>query len=189
MIKVGITGNIGSGKTTVCQIFESIGIPVFYTDLVAKDIMATDYDIIKSIKTLFGDSSYIGDNLNKKYLSSIVFNDRNQLDILNSIIHPVVFRKFHEWVLNQNSRYILKESAILFESGGYKLCDKNIVVTCPLGIRIERVIKRDNVNEEDVLKRENNQISEDRKILLSDYSIKNDGCDLLTQVIELDKIL
>ena len=187
MLKIGVTGNIGSGKTTVSKLFELIGIPVFYADEAAKTLMTTDEELIAGVKQTFGDGSYLADGtLNRKHIARIVFNDEAQLAKLNALVHPAVFRAFDKWAATQNAPYVIKEAAILFESSSYKFCDKTIVVTAPLDIRIKRVTKRDTITREEVLKREARQFTEEKKIELADYVIANDETELLIpQVLKL----
>ena len=189
MLKIGITGNIGSGKTTVTKLFELIGIPVFYADDAAKSIMVTDEVLIAGIKQTFGDIAYFDDGtLNRKYIAGIVFNDEAQLAKLNALVHPAVFRAFDSWVKDvpADIPYVLKEAAVLFESSSYKMCDKAIMVTAPLEVRINRVMRRDNITREEVLSREARQFTEQKKIQLADYVIKNDESELLIpQVLKL----
>jgi dephospho-CoA kinase len=145
MLKIGITGNIGSGKTTVSKLFELIGIPVFYADDAAKILMVTDEVLIAGIKQTFGAESYLDDKtLNRKHIADIVFNDETQLAKLNALVHPAVFRAFDKWAeeeLKDDVPYVLKEAAVLFESSSYKFCDKTIMVTAPLELRIKRVMR------------------------------------------------
>ncbi|MFA6247427.1 MAG: dephospho-CoA kinase [Mucilaginibacter sp.] len=191
MFKVGITGNIGSGKTTVCKIFEVLGIPVFYADDAAKDVMVTDTELIAGIKQAFGNEAYFDDDtLNRKHIAGIVFNDKEQLAKLNSLVHPAVFRAFDQWVLHQKKApYVLKEAAILFESGSYKKCDRTIMVTAPLGIRIKRVTTRDGITADEVKSRNDRQFSEEKKLALADDVIINDDTQLvIPQVLKLHEL-
>jgi dephospho-CoA kinase len=187
MLKIGITGGIGSGKTTVCNIFELLGIPVFYADDIAKSLMVTDDPLIQQVKAEFGEAAYLPDGiLNRKYISNIVFNDSQKLEKLNSFVHPSVFRAFDEWYTHQNAPYVLKEAALLFETDSYKQNDFNILVSSPLILRIERVINRDKVSKEKVMERINAQLPEDIKEDLADYRIKNNEQDfLINQVLNL----
>lgn len=188
MLKIGITGNIGSGKTTVSRIFEVLGIPVFYADAAAKDVMVKDEMLISAIKDAFGNDSYLADgSLNRKHIANIVFNDEKELAVLNSIVHPAVFRAFDTWVKQcKNVPYVLKEAALLFESDSYKMCDKSIMVTAPLQMRIQRVAARDGLSEAEIMNRESKQFSEDKKVKLADYVIKNDNTELvIPQVLKL----
>lgn len=190
MLKIGITGNIGSGKTTVSKLFELIGIPVFYADDAAKILMVTDEVLIAGIKQTFGAKSYLDDKtLNRKHIADIVFNDEAQLAKLNALVHPAVFRAFDSWAeqeIKDGVPYVLKEAAVLFESSSYKFCDKTIMVTAPLDLRIKRVMHRDNITRQEVLNREARQFPEEKKIQLADYVIKNDESELvIPQVLKL----
>lgn len=189
MLKIGITGGIGSGKTTVCKVFETLGIPVFYADTVAKEIMVTDKVLIKGIESAFGENSYFEDGvLNNKHIASIVFNDKIALEKLNSLVHPAVFRAFDVWEesISPNVPYTLKEAALLFESGSYKMCDKNILVTAPLQVKIDRVTSRDKVTEEQVKARMDKQFTDEQKADKADFFIKNtENNSIILQVLEL----
>jgi dephospho-CoA kinase len=188
MLKVGITGNIGSGKTTVSKMFEVLGIPVFYADAEAKKAMTADPVLIADIKKTFGDAAYLADgNLDRKYIANIVFNDDEKLTKLNALTHPAVFRAFDNWVARiKNVPYVIKEAALLFESTSFKMCDYSLLVTAPLDLRIQRVIKRDQITTEQVMAREAKQFTEDKKRQLADYIIENDEAQLLIpQVLEL----
>jgi dephospho-CoA kinase len=191
MLKVGITGNIGSGKTTVSKIFEVLGIPVFYADDAAKNVMSNDPILIDAIKSTFGKASYFdGGTLNRKHIAAIVFNNEAELDKLNAIVHPATFRAFDNWLpKHQNAPYILKEAAVLFESGAYKMCDKTIMVAAPLEMRVKRVMLRDKLLEEEILKREARQFTEEKKLELADFFIKNDEKELvIPQVLRLHEL-
>ena len=191
MLKIGITGNIGSGKTTVSKIFEVLGIPVFYADDEAKNVMVNDQVLIEAIKEIFGKQAYFNDGtLNRKHIAGIVFNNETELAKLNAIVHPATFRAFDTWLTQHlNAPYILKEAALLFESDSYKRCDKTIMVTAPLYMRVKRVMLRDKISEEDILKRENQQFTEEKKIDLSDFIIKNDDSQLvIPQVLKLHRL-
>jgi len=189
MLKIGITGGIGSGKTTVCKVFETLGIPVFYADTVAKQIMTTDAILISGVKDTFGLESYFDDGkLNNKHIANIVFNNEVELAKLNALVHPAVFRAFDEWdaKLPKHLPYSLKEAALLFESGSYKMCDKNILVTAPHALKIARVTQRDKVNEEQVLSRMDKQFTDEQKIKMADYFIENnESKSIILQVLDL----
>jgi dephospho-CoA kinase len=180
-MKIGITGNIGSGKTTVCKIFETLGIPVYYADIEAKRLMIENTHVVEKIKLLFGLKAYLEDgSLDRKYISEVVFNNPQVLSKLNYIVHPAVREDSERWAKAQKgAAYVLKEAALLVESESYKDLDKLIVVTAPIETRLQRVMKRDHVNKEAVLAREKNQMSEDKKIELADYKINNDGTEAL----------
>ncbi|MGV3507756.1 MAG: dephospho-CoA kinase [Sphingobacteriaceae bacterium] len=189
MFKVGITGGIGSGKTTVCRLFELQGIPIFYADSQAREIMNTDPLLIAGIKQAFGDDVYEDGLLNRSKLAALVFNNTIELQKLNSLVHPAVFRAFDIWIAQQKSRYVIKEAAVLFESGSYKDCDSTILVTSPKSMKISRVVKRDSVTEADVLKRMDKQLSDEEKEKLADFVIANNEKQLLIpQVLKLHKI-
>jgi dephospho-CoA kinase len=188
MLKIGITGNIGSGKTTVSKIFEVLGVPVFYADDEAKKVMVNDTILINELKQTFGALSYFEDgSLNRKHIAGIVFNNDAELKKLNTIVHPAVFRAFDNWMLQfKNAPYILKEAALLFESTSFKMCDKSIMVTAPLAMRIQRVMQRDDLTKDEILNREAKQFSEEQKLQLADYVINNDNTALIIpQVLAL----
>ena len=187
MLKIGITGGIGSGKTTVCKVFELLDIPVFYADDVAKTLMVKDVILIQQIKATFGDEAYFADqSLNRKFISDTVFNQPNLLKKLNSFVHPAVFRAFDTWCLQQKAPYVLKEAALLFESGSYQQNDYNILVSCPLALRIQRVMLRDKLTQEKVMERIAVQLSEETKQSLANYLIQNNEQEfIITQVLQL----
>jgi dephospho-CoA kinase len=190
MLKIGLTGNMGSGKTTVSKVFEILNIPVFYADDEAKKVMVTDHVLINAIKSAFGEISYFDDGtLNRKHIAALVFNNDAELKKLNSIVHPAVFRAFDEWVKNFNNvPYVLKEAALLFESDSYKFCDYTIIVQAPLETRIKRVMLRDRLTLDEVERRNSNQFPEEKKTQLADYIIRNDGTQLvIPQVLELHR--
>lgn len=190
MIKIGVTGGIGSGKSMVCRIFSALSVPVFYADIVAKEIAENDKDVVRSIKENFGNDIFTQEGkLDRKRLSEIVFNDSKKLNTLNNIIHPAVKNAF-DFFLNENKNapYTVKEAAILVESGAYKHVDKIIVVTAPVKQRIQRVVKRDDVSENEVQVRINKQLPQEDLIKYAHFIINNeDGAMLLPQVIEINK--
>lgn len=170
---VGLTGGIGSGKTTVANYFQELGIPVYIADVEGKKITESP-KILKSIKDAFGSAVFDEERLNRQKVSQIVFNDSEKLKQLNSIIHPEVEKHFMNWVNNHsNFPLVVKETALLFESGSYKKCDFVITVIAPLEDRINRVIKRDAITRENVLKRIDNQWSDEDRIRNSHYIIDN----------------
>jgi dephospho-CoA kinase len=188
MLKIGITGNIGSGKTTVSKIFELLGVPVFSADAAARSVMTNDQELISGIKATFGDKSYFDDgSLNRKYIAGKVFNDPAELAKLNALVHPATFRAFDSWSKEfPNAPYLLKEAAILFESGSYKLCDYSVIVTAPKAVRMQRVIARDDISAEEAHSRDARQMPEEEKIKLADFRIKNDDSELvIPQVLAL----
>lgn len=177
MIKVGITGGIGSGKTTVCEIFERLGVPVYYADKQAKYLMETDKKLREAIRQLFGDEAFDSENnLNRAFIAGIVFKDEEKLLALNALVHPAVKADYDSWnsILERKEYpYSLKEAALLVESGSYKDLDKLIVVSAPLEDRIKRVMARDNVSEEQVNARIDAQLPDAEKVKLADYVIAN----------------
>jgi dephospho-CoA kinase len=188
MLKIGITGNIGGGKTTVSKIFEVLGIPVFYADDAAKNVMIADPELIEGIKTTFGKEAYFDDGtLNRKHIADIVFNDEAELAKLNALVHPATFRAFDTWVAQvKNVPYVAKEAALLFESTSYKMCDYSIMVTAPLELRIQRVMQRDGLSRAEIESRDVKQFSEEKKTKLADFVILNDDTKLvIPQVLEL----
>lgn len=192
MLKVGITGGIGSGKTTVCKIFELLDIPVYYADERAKWLMVNDPELVKKLKDAFGTEVYSDSGeLNRPYLAGIVFNDRKQLDVLNGIVHPVVHQDGEQWHKAQSDvPFTLKEAALFFENGSYVNMDKMITVTAPEALRIQRVIARDKTTEEAVKARIDKQLPDAQKVSLSHFIINNDGQhSLILQVLDIYKSL
>jgi dephospho-CoA kinase len=188
MLKIGITGGIGSGKTTVCKVFELFGIPVFYADTVAKSIMHTDPVLKKQILNTFGEKSYFDNGeLNRPYISSIVFKEESELDKLNALVHPAVFRAFDSWLANNiDAPYIIKEAALLFETESYKMCDLTILVISPEVSRIRRIKVRDGISTEEILLRMDKQFSDEQKKILADHILINDESRLLIpQILNL----
>ncbi len=190
MLKVGITGGIGSGKTTVCRIFKALGIPVYDADREAKNLMNTHLDLVNAIKAAFGNEAYGADGmLDRQYLASRVFNDEQALAQLNAIVHPVVIQAANDWAAAQDAPYTVKEAALMFQSGSYVHNDVNVVVAAPDELRIDRVMQRDAVTEQQVRARMDKQWAQDEQIEKADYVIWNDGKRMLIpQVLELDRI-
>lgn len=192
MLKVGITGGIGSGKTTVCQIFATLGIPIYYADTRAKELMISDSDVIHQIKELFGASAYDENGLfNRKHIAEKAFTNKDLLQQLNAIVHPAVFQDTLVWYQTHHEKpYTLYEAAIMFESGSYKLLDKVITVFAPIEDRIERTMKRDNITRKEVLERIDKQLSEEEKIKRADFVIYNDYSQpLIEQVLTIHQQL
>ena len=189
MLKIGITGGIGSGKSTVCRVFSVMGIPVFEADKIARNLMDTDEEIHEKLVRLFRAAVYLPDQtVNRKYLAGIVFKDPSLLTKLNEIVHPVVRKTFFDWCERQKSPYIIHEAAILFESGFYKMMDKTITVVTSENERIHRVMKRDGITIELVKERITNQWSDEERIKLADFVIgNNDDQLIIPQIIEIDK--
>ncbi len=174
---VGLTGGIGSGKTTVAGFFKKLGVPVYIADDEAKRLMMTSPEIRREITQLLGEEAYIEDGLNRKYIADAVFKNKQLLAQLNAIVHPRVAVHFNHWYQQQDSPYVIKEAAILFENGGYKNCDFIITVTAPVKTRIERVKKRDHSSDQEIQNRINAQWHDAKKIALSDVAIKNTHLD------------
>lgn len=170
---VGLTGGIGSGKTTVAKMFQEFNIPVYIADDEAKKLMVTSKFIKRKLIALFGDNVYVQGQLNKPLISQAIFNDKEKLKQMNAIVHPRVGQHFDRWVKKQNTPYVLKESAILFESGGADQCDLIVTVTAPKEIRIERVLERDDSSKEKVESIMANQLGEKEKIAKSNFVIHN----------------
>ncbi|QYS85880.1 dephospho-CoA kinase [Flavobacterium oreochromis] len=174
---IGLTGGIGSGKTTIAHLFRDNGVPVYIADEEARNIMELP-ETIEQVANLFGEEVLLGGKIDRKQLSQIVFNDPSKLKKLNNLIHPLVAKHFDEWLQNYNSfPFVVKESAILFESGSYKNCDKIILVTASQETRIKRVMKRDQLTKEAVLERIKNQLSDGEKLIKSDFVIKNENLE------------
>ena len=181
---VGLTGGIGSGKSTVAGFFQEMGVPVFIADEVAKALLTDSTEVIKKVTALLGTDAYKDGIPDRKYIAGEVFVHLEKLKKLNKIIHPEVGKKFEEWRKKQKSPYVIKEAAILFESGGAEECDLIITVTAPVETRINRVITRDGVSRESVLARINNQWSDEEKIQLSDFTIVNTDIEETRKQIE-----
>jgi len=191
MIRVGLTGNIGSGKSTVCKVFESLGVPVYYSDIEAKRLYTRE-EVKNKLMLRFGKSVFndLGE-VDFKKLASLIFNNKDSLNFINNLIHPLVFESYNNWLsVYGESRYTIHESAILFEHHLEKRFDKTIVVYCPQDIRLRRVTARDGVSEEEVLKRMSNQREDSLKNKLADFLIVNDGVKMvIPQVMEINKVM
>jgi dephospho-CoA kinase len=184
---IGLTGGIGSGKTTIANYFKSFGIPVYIADDEARKIMQS-VEIISAIKNVFGDEVFENEKLNREELAKIVFNNSEKLEKLNNIVHPAVKKHFEQWLLQHTAApYVIYEAAILFESGSYKNCDLIITVTAPIESRIKRVVERDKTTRELVLKRINAQWTDEQRISKSDFIIENTSME--TTKLEVVKIL
>ncbi len=186
MLKIGITGNMGSGKSTVAKIFSALDIPVYDADARAKAIMVEDIGLVQQIKLLLGNRAYLPqpeagglNQLNRTFISRLVFNDKELLTKLNGLVHPAVFRDFDSWVGEQQAIYVLKEAALLYESNSYQTLDKMIVVSSHHDIRLQRCISRDHSNVEAVEARMKNQMPEEEKVKRADFIIYNNENDLL----------
>ena len=186
IMKVGITGGIGSGKSTVAKVFEELGIPVYYADAAAKKLMNEDELLVAQIQKEFGEASYVDGKLDRKYLAALVFNNEKKLAMLNSIVHPATLRDSDEWMLQQTTPYALKEAALIFESGANKQLDCVIGVYAPAPLRQQRILERDHATVEEIKARMENQMDEEEKMRLCDYIITNDEQELVVpQVIQI----
>ncbi len=192
MIKIGVTGGIGSGKSTISRLLEIIGIPVYIADEASKHLTNTSSVIKNALIKSFGTELYDNNGLlNKSLLASIIFSDKDKLQLVNSIIHPVVAKDFEQWTQQQSTCLVAMESAILFESGFDKHTDIVITVSCPLEIRIERIQLRDSLSRKQIIDRINNQLPEEEKCQRSDFVVFNDNIQALIPQLEeiVNKIL
>jgi dephospho-CoA kinase len=186
VLKIGLTGGIGSGKTTVAKIFELLGIPVYYADEASKRLYHTNKELTTALKNHFGEDIYSNEELNRSKLAAIVFSNPLKLELLNSLVHPLTIKDAAEWMMRQTTPYIIKEAALLFEAGTARDLDYIVGVSAPQHLRIKRVMDRENVSREDVIKRMNRQIDEEIKMRLCDFVIKNDEQELvIPQVLKL----
>jgi dephospho-CoA kinase len=187
ILKIGITGGIGSGKTMITRIFSLLGVPVYNADERAKYILHHDEEVCRQVREHFGEQSYIGGKLNTSFLSAEVFNNEAKLQMLNSFVHPRVGIDFEQWLHEQSSAYILKEAALLYEAGSYKNLDKIIAVFSPEELRIKRVLARDPQRTESAVRAIiQKQMPDEEKVKMADHVIYNDNKQLLIpQVISL----
>ncbi len=187
---VGLTGGIGSGKTTVSHFFAALGIPIYIADVEAKRLTNTSKVIRRKLIALLGEEAYTNAGINRAFVANIIFNDTHLLQKVNDIIHPRVGQDFRRWLKKQKGPYCIKEAAVLFENGGYKECDAVILVTAPEDVRLARVIGRDKTTKEAVEARMANQWSDDKKVPLSTYIIENtDLVQTQLRVAEIHKAL
>lgn len=190
VLKIGLTGGLGSGKSTIAKIFEVLGVPVYYADSEAKRIMNEDKQLKASIISHFGEDAYLDNQLNRVYLSSIVFNNRDKLSLLNSLVHPATIRDSKEWINKQTTPYAIKEAALIFESGSQEYLDYVIGVSAPSHLRVQRAMQRDHLSRDQVQQRMSKQIEEVIKMHLCDFVIFNDEVKpVIPQVLELHKKL
>jgi dephospho-CoA kinase len=186
MLRIGLTGGIGSGKSTVAKVFQTLGIPVYFADEEARKLMNTSEELKASLVAHFGEEIYKEDNLDRKYLASLVFNDSEKLAVLNSLTHPATIKAAAEWMLQQKTAYVVKEAALLFESGANAQLDYVIGVHASQHIRIKRVADRDGIPVEEVMKRISRQMDEEKKMKLCDFVIVNNEQQLvIPQVLAL----
>jgi dephospho-CoA kinase len=190
MLRVGLTGGIGSGKSTVAKVFEVLGIPVYYADEAARKIINEDDALKLQIIAHFGEQAYTEGKLNRGYIAGTVFGDARKLDALNAITHPAVIQHSESWMSKQSGPYAIREAALIFESGIDKYLDQVIGVSCPEWLRIERTTQRDQISPEEVLKRIRSQMDETEKMQRCDFIIDNDGSQMLIpQVLRLHEQL
>ncbi|MEQ6118860.1 dephospho-CoA kinase [Reichenbachiella sp. MALMAid0571] len=190
MLQVGVTGGIGSGKSTVCKIFQSLGIPVYDADSRAKKLMQENGQLVHLIKNEFGNDSYLASGeINRDYLAKVAFADPEKVKKLNALVHPVVADDYSKWVSDQTANYVVKEAALLIESGSYLQLDKLIAVTAPTQLRIARIKSRDSFrSQQEIEAIIANQLSDEERESKADFIIKNDESELLiAQVLRLDK--
>lgn len=183
ILKLGVTGGIGSGKTSVCRVFSVLGIPVFSADNEAREVMDIDTSIMLRINTIAGKNLYSSGNLDRSELAKLIFNNSRLLEKVNSLIHPVVFSRFREWVKRQDAPYVIMEAAILFESGADKIVDRIMTVVAPVEQRIERVIRRNMLTSDQVMERMRNQLDDEIRIQRSDYVVRNSENDMIIPAI------
>ncbi|MFR0903788.1 dephospho-CoA kinase [Alistipes sp.] len=189
MMKVGVTGGIGSGKTTVCRLFAERGVPVYNSDVEAKRLMERDPAVRGAIRERFGEAAYVGDRLDRQFLADRVFHDAAALAALNGIVHPAVMEDFDRWAREQSHPYVMLESAILFSAGLERRVDRTLAVMAPREVCIRRAVERDGATEEAVRRRAATQLSDDEMLARADYTIVNLSMDDLRQdVAKLDLI-
>ncbi len=186
MLKIGLTGGIGSGKSTVAKVFEVLGIPVYYADDAAKRLMNGDEELKEKIQLQFGNEVYKNGKLDKKHLADIVFTSPEKLALLNALVHPATLKDADKWMRNQETPYAIKEAALIFESGAHEQLDYVIGVKAPAPLRLQRTMHRDGISRDEVLARMDKQMDETIKMKLCDFVIKNDEQEmLLPQILEL----
>ena len=181
---IGLTGGIGSGKTILAKEFSKNYIQVYNSDERAKFLMNNSKDLKDSLIKCFGSDTYVDDSLNKTYLSSLIFNDRKSLDLMNSIVHPQVEKDFMGWMKTKDEKYVIYESALIFETGSYKRNDFNILVTSDLSVRINRIMNRDKIDKSLAMLKINNQWKDEKKIPLADYIFVNSTIDENIQTVK-----
>ncbi len=189
-ITVGVTGGIGSGKTTVCRVLHAMGYPVFYSDKVAGEILDNDSGVRSKVIALLGDQAYTGELLNKAFVSAQIFSEPEIRERMNAIVHPAVRGSFETWLSQQETDIAFNEAAILFETGSYKNFDKNILVCSPNELRIKRLKERDNLSLPEIANRMAGQWSDDKKKDLADFVVENDERQLLIpQILEIIRLI
>lgn len=180
---IGLTGGIGSGKSTVAKVFATLGVPVFDADSVAKSIYDEDPELIQQMQTIWGEAIFSNHSLDKTKLAQLVFSDENELARLNALVHPRVKQKFHLWLQQQDARYVIREAAILIESGSHEDCDEIILVSAPEELRTLRVIKRSGLSEPEVKSRIKRQWTDEQRRPYCQHEIVNDEKELITPKI------
>ena len=187
MLRIGLTGGIGSGKTTVCNVFRELGVSVYDADNEAKRLMESDAGLIRLITNLLGPNAYHKERLNRKFIGEVVFSDKEKLEALNAIVHPAVQQDFDKWSMDKsNEPYVIEEAAILFESGGAASMDYTIFVKADIKTRIDRVVERDHVSDDQVRARIDSQMDDRKKEELSDFIINNEiNSMILPQIVDL----
>ncbi|MEO6290031.1 MAG: dephospho-CoA kinase [Ginsengibacter sp.] len=183
MLKIGLTGGIGSGKSTVATMFEVLGIPVYYADAASKRLMIENEELRSSILKHFGEDAYANGILNRKFLAQQVFNDSQKIELLNSLVHPVTMRDAAGWIEMQTAPYVIKEAALIFESGSNKFLDYVIGVDAPRTLRIQRTMDRDKISAQEVEARMSKQMDESEKMRLCDFVIVNDEQQIVIQQV------
>ncbi len=190
MLKIGLTGGIGSGKSTVARIFQVLGIPVYNADDVAKKLMVENNELKNAIIKAFGKRSYKNGNMDREYIASLVFNNKEQLELLNSLVHPVTIRDAKDWFQKQNAMYAIKEAALIFESGANNDLDYVIGVQSPLKLRIQRTMDRDHISKAEIKARIDKQMKEEEKLNRCDFIlVNNEQVMLIPQVLNLHEKL
>lgn len=187
MLKIGITGGIGSGKSYVCEIIEKMGFPVFYSDLEAKRLMTQNNELVQQIKLIIGENAYDQGELNKPMIRKFLFENEHNKEKLNALIHPFVYQEFENWCIHQNQNIVFNESALLFETGSYNRFDKTILVTAPEEIKINRLTQRDGLTKNEIKLRFEAQLNDETKIAKADYVIKNNEEELI--IPQINRIL
>lgn len=189
MIKIGITGGIGSGKSTICRVFSVLGVAVYDSDSRARKLMHSNPEVVAAIRELFGDNAYIHGSLNRSYIAELVFHQPDMREKLNHIVHPAVAMDFDTWAERQKGHYVIEEAAILFESGAYRNMDAVVTVSTPEEQRIRRTCLRDNTDEQSVRQRIAAQMSEEERVTRSDYVIvSDDRTPVMPQILKLHEI-
>ena len=186
MIVVGLTGGIGSGKSTIAAMFRELGVPVYNSDERAKYLMNTSKKIRKQIVELLGEKAYLEDKLNRAYIAKKVFNNSDLLKNVNQIVHPMVRKDFLKWTKKQNAPYVIQETALLFENNAQEFYDSVILITSPIAMRIDRILSRDKSTKAQIVARMNNQLDDETKLKLTDFVI--DNIDLKTTALKVLEI-